>query len=219
MLAHIKQKFIYNYGKKHFQWVLSISTFHIRLVLNSVYHHFTQRIHISDFTFFKLYCMRYSMIYFTYSRVHIVFLYSLQRLSPTETDRRIQSKLGDYSVIQRLIDNGALPHGSPLIGVNASTIPIPPIRPSPSQPYPQPNSSSSSSSSSTNRNSSHLYNQQQSQQHHTTQSNAFGKSTDNKTAYNGRYSSAHPPVKHDVSFSSILFIFTFHFYWNMDNNI
>lgn len=111
-------------------------------------------------------------------------------MSPTEHDRRIQSKLGDFSELKRLIDEG-----------NAATILIAPVRPPPSssQPYPQ-----NSSSSSTNRSSSsHPYNQQQQQQsqpqqQHSTQSSAFGKPNENKLPYNGRYS-GHPPGKHDVS--------------------
>lgn len=44
-----------------------------------------------------------------------------QRTSPTETDRRIQSKLGDFQSLKQLIERD-LAHGSPLVGVSSSQI-------------------------------------------------------------------------------------------------
>lgn len=42
-----------------------------------------------------------------------------QRTSPTETDRRIQSKLGDFQSLKQLIERDST-HGSRLVGVSSS---------------------------------------------------------------------------------------------------
>lgn len=122
-------------------------------------------------------------------------------MSPTENDKRITSKLGDYSLMKQFIDRET-PHSSRLIGISSSGR--------------QPLSSSSSSSSSqpyqnasaVNRNMSsagaHPFNHVAPMPPSSAQrgSSIFVKPADNKIPYNGRGSySSQPPIpnKPDVS--------------------
>lgn len=158
----------------------------------------------------------------------IDFNYSLQRMSPTETDRRISSKLGDFSIMKHIIDRETSSHSatSRFIGVNTSQNVVRPSSLSSAasssssssqqqQSYPNSTSTNRSTTSSVPPPSSsttgHPYSQsqqsQQQQQHQIppsqTRNNTFLK-PENKLAYNGRggYNTGGqpPPVnKHDVS--------------------
>lgn len=123
----------------------------------------------------------------------------LQRLSPTENDKRIQMKLGDYSLMKQFIDRDAYSHAhtSRLIGISSSLRP-----PSSSQPY-QSSTSGATRNSSTSSSAPHPYNQAVPPQRNAT----FAKPGDSKVPYNGRvgYPGQPPPNKHDVSPSNDIF--------------
>lgn len=133
-------------------------------------------------------------------------------MSPTETDRRISSKLGDFSIMKHIIERETSSHSatSRFIGVNTSQNVVRPSSLSSSsassssasqqqqqQSYPNSTSTSRSTTSSVPPPSSsttgHPYSQsqqsQQQQQHQLppsqTRNNTFLK-PENKLAYNGR---------------------------------
>lgn len=120
----------------------------------------------------------------------------MQRLSPTENDKRIQMKLGDYSLMKQFIDRDAYSHAhtSRLIGISSSLRP-----PSSSQPY-QSSTSGATRNSSSSSAAPHPYNNQTAPPPPQQRNATFAKPVDSKVPYNGRvsYPGQPPPNKHDV---------------------
>lgn len=77
------------------------------------------RVSSSTITYFIIYTYYTRTVMIDLIIINGFLIYFPQRTSPTETDRRIQSKLGDFQSLKQLIERDST-HGSRLVGVSSS---------------------------------------------------------------------------------------------------